>query len=75
MFANTTENWIDAEKICQGSHPLSHLVAIETKDEEEFIIKYRNYNSGQLKGMYRDFHLLTDLVLFGDFILLKCPNF
>jgi len=49
MFANTTANWVDAEKICQRTHPLSHLVAMETQDEEEFIIKYRNYNSGEFK--------------------------
>ena len=37
MFANTTANWINAEKICQGAHQLSHLVGIETEDEEDFI--------------------------------------
>ncbi|KAK2182377.1 hypothetical protein NP493_355g01020 [Ridgeia piscesae] len=52
MFANTTANWVDAEKICQRTHPLSHLVAMETQDEEEFIIKYRNYNSAYWSSAY-----------------------
>ncbi|XP_013405924.1 CD209 antigen [Lingula anatina] len=46
-FVNMTANWPNAEAHCQGLHPKSHLVGVETKEENEFILSYRKYNQAK----------------------------
>ena len=46
LFGNLTAHWVDAEKHCQSRHANAHLVAIETESEHNFIVMYRQYNSG-----------------------------
>lgn len=47
LFENATCSWIDAEKRCQSLNPRSHLVSVDTEDEEEFLLQYRSYNAGR----------------------------
>ena len=47
LFSNQTSNWIDAEKRCQATHNKAHLVAIETREENNFILQYRLHNDGK----------------------------
>ena len=47
-FANSTAYWVDAENTCQGLHANAHLLALETPEEEDFVVHFRNYNNGEL---------------------------
>ena len=46
QFSNDTLNWIDAEKDCQKTHHKAHLVAVESKMENDYILQYRLFNNG-----------------------------
>ncbi len=45
-FSNISDHWVNAEKHCQRLHTKAHLVAIETKEENDFLLTYRAHNEG-----------------------------
>ncbi|ELT93866.1 hypothetical protein CAPTEDRAFT_161465 [Capitella teleta] len=51
-FSNQTKHWVDAERTCQSLHPEAHLVAMETSDEEKFVIQYRLHNNADWSSRY-----------------------
>ena len=59
---------MDAEKHCQHRHPNSHLVAIETQSELDYIIMYRKYNAGNYAPNYS--FLLKLNLLHGSYFFL-----
>ncbi|XP_013406785.1 low affinity immunoglobulin epsilon Fc receptor [Lingula anatina] len=44
-FGNTTVTWLKAEETCQSLDPRAHLVGVESKEENDFLIAYRKYNA------------------------------
>ncbi|CAH1795874.1 unnamed protein product, partial [Owenia fusiformis] len=46
-FENVTVNWPMAERHCRAIHPESTLLSVETQQENEFIIAYRDYNGAE----------------------------
>lgn len=44
-FVNTTFNWEMAERHCLSLDRRAHLLSVESKEENDFVIAYRKYNA------------------------------
>ena len=71
-FSNETRTWIDAERHCVTSHPRAHLLAIENKAEEGFILSFRQHNEG-LMSCYQLNIKVCKLYLFYRFSAVEHP--